>query len=133
MWNGSEGWLGWLGLRQEIIHIQQFPVTGITWQVVRSLRRCGVVIGCRTAILGKADAGVVQQVVLVVDDRPLPAHEQHGLTVGQQAHLIRREQVARGLLLARAVAAAATSAAAVAGRIYGLLADQLGNILVRTL
>ena len=75
MWNGSEGWLGWLGLRQEIVHVQQFPVTGIAGQVVRGLRRSGVIIGGRTAILGKADAGVAQQVVFVVNDRPLAAHK----------------------------------------------------------
>ena len=73
---------------------------------------------------------MAQQIVLVVDDRPLPAHEQHGLAIGQQAHLIRREQVARGLLLARAVAAAVPPAAAVAGGVHGFLADQLGDVLV---
>ena len=75
MWNGSEGWLRRLGLRQEILHIQQLPVTGITGQVVRGLRRSGVIIGHCAAVLGKADAGVAQQVVLVIHDRPLAAHK----------------------------------------------------------
>ena len=76
---------------------------------------------------------MVQQVILVVDDRPLPAHEQHGFAVRQQAHFIRRQQVAGDLLLAGAVAAAAAPAAAVAGCVHGLLANQFGDVLVRAL
>lgn len=89
----SEGRLGRLGLRQKIIHSQQLPVGGVAGQIVRSLFGRGIVIGSRAAILSKTDAGVAQQVVLVIHNRPLTAHEQHRFAVRQQAYLIRRQQV----------------------------------------
>ena len=133
MWNGSEGWFGRFGLWQKVAHVQQFPVGGIAGQVVRRLLGRGIVIGRRAAVLGMADAGMAQQVVLVIDDRPLTAHEQDGFAVRQQAHFIRREQVARGLLLAGAVTAAAAAAAAVVRCVHGLFADQFRNIFVGAL
>ena len=88
--------------------------------------RCGTV-------RRKRHIGMMKDVILEIPDGALSAYKKKCVLVVQHTHFVRCHQLSSGKLIVGGIASVSAARPSVGIRIDGLLAQQLGNILVGTL
>ena len=83
-----------------------------------------------SAVLRQFDIGVLENVILLVHHRAFPPDEQQGVVVVQGPHLVGSHQLPTRLLVADGTGAVGAAGHAAVAGVQGLLAQQLGDILV---
>ena len=87
---------------------------------------------CRT-VCRKRHIGMMKDIVLEVPDGALSAYKKKCVPVVQHTHFVRCHQLSPGKLIVGGIASVSAARPSVGIRINGLLAQQLGNILMGTL